>query len=116
MLRTTQLFIILAGLAGACGVGLAAYAAHLGGGNLQTASQMLLFHAPALLALAALSPSRFRSLGAWVMVLGLVLFCGDLVMRELAGTRLFPMAAPLGGSSLIFAWVLVAASGFAKAR
>ncbi len=116
MLRTTQLFIIIAGLAGASGVGLGAYAAHLGGGNLQTASQMLLFHAPALLSLAALSPSRLRFLGAWVMVLGLVLFCGDLVIRELAGMRLFPMAAPLGGSSLILAWVLVAASGFVKAR
>ena len=116
MTRTMQALIILAGLTGASGVGLGAIAAHLGGGNLQTASQMLLFHAPALLALAALSPSRLRQIAGGVMTLGLVLFCGDLVMRGLAGMRLFPMAAPLGGSSLILAWVLVAASGLVRTR
>ncbi len=32
---------------------------------------------------------------------------GDLSARALAGTRLFPMAAPLGGTLLIFGWALV---------
>ena len=102
----------LAGLAGASGVALAAYAAHAGGDNLRTASQMLLFHAPALLGLAALVPSAMRRLATAIMVLGLVLFCGDLVLRELAGTRLFPMAAHIGGTSLILSWLLVGLSAF----
>jgi uncharacterized membrane protein YgdD (TMEM256/DUF423 family) len=35
------------------------------------------------------------------------LFGGDLSARALAGTRLFPMAALLGGTLLIFGWALV---------
>jgi uncharacterized membrane protein YgdD (TMEM256/DUF423 family) len=38
---------------------------------------------------------------------GSLLFGGDLSARALAGTRLFPMAAPLGGTLLTFGWALV---------
>ncbi|MCB1418485.1 MAG: DUF423 domain-containing protein [Notoacmeibacter sp.] len=112
----SRIALFVAGLAGASGVAFAAYAAHAGGDNLKTASQMLLFHAPALLALSALASSALRKLSIGVMAVGLVLFCGDLVMREMSGSRLFPMAAPIGGSSLILAWVLIALSSLLQPR
>jgi uncharacterized membrane protein YgdD (TMEM256/DUF423 family) len=41
-------------------------------------------------------------------VLGGVLFASDVSMRAFAGHRLFPMAAPAGGTILIIAWLVLA--------
>ncbi|MFL5205862.1 MAG: DUF423 domain-containing protein, partial [Microvirga sp.] len=54
MSLASRILIVLASLSGLLGVGLSAAAAHITGGNLATAAQFLLFHAPALLALVAL--------------------------------------------------------------
>ncbi len=105
--------ILIAGLFGAAGVGLSAAAAHRGGGNLGTAAQMLLFHAPALLALGLAARGRLLAIAAAVLAVSVVLFAGDLVLRDTIGNRLFPMAAPLGGMGMIAGWLLVAAGAFA---
>ena len=114
--------IALAGLSGALGVGLSAAAAHIAGAtSLATAAQFLLFHAPALLALALLAgsgrahPAVARAAG-FALALGLALFSGDLSVRALLQQPLFPMAAPSGGMVLILGWVLVAVSAFWPAR
>ena len=110
-----QRFLILAaGLLGAAGVALLAAAAHAGGDNLRTAAPFLLAHAPALLALGLLDAGRLARLGGVLMLAGVALFCGDLVLRDLAGTRLFPMAAPTGGTTTILGWLVVAASALAR--
>lgn len=117
----TQLLIALAGLSGALGVGLSAAAAHITGGNLTTAAQFLLFHAPGLLALAALitigavQPTLAQVAG-YLLILGLALFCGDLSRRAFTGAALFPRAAPTGGILLMLGWVLVAASALLRIR
>jgi uncharacterized membrane protein YgdD (TMEM256/DUF423 family) len=113
----TRFLIALAGLSGALGVGLSAAAAHITGGNLATAAQFLLFHAPGLLALAALIATgtvqpTLAQVAGYVLVLGLVLFCGDLSRRAFAGVALFPRAAPTGGILLMLGWLLVALSSF----
>jgi uncharacterized membrane protein YgdD (TMEM256/DUF423 family) len=46
--------------------------------------------------------------GGAALVLGLLLFCGDLLMRHYAGERLFAMAAPAGGTLMILGWLAVA--------
>jgi uncharacterized membrane protein YgdD (TMEM256/DUF423 family) len=109
----------LAGLAGACGVGLAAIGAHVSQSPLlTTAADFLLIHAVATLALAALAVASPRR-GGWFLcaaalfLIGASLFCGDLSVRALAGGRLFPMAAPTGGSLLILGWVLTAVAAVA---
>jgi len=104
----------LAGLTGASGIILAATAAHgVPDPRLQTAANFMLLHAAATLAVCGLSfaaPQR----GVWFLgaaglfLCGSLLFGGDLAARALAGTRLFPMAAPLGGTLLIVGWVFVA--------
>lgn len=103
-------FLALAGLLGALGVAAAAAASHGGNTNLGIAANFLLFHAPALIGLSLVPRSRLVAIAGYALTVGLGLFCGDLAMRSLAGNALFPMAAPIGGGSLILGWLLVAAS------
>ncbi len=97
-------------------------AAHVtGGGNLQTAAYFLLFHAPALLAVAMLAQSGLARagiarLGGGALVLGLILFCGDLSVRALLSAAPIPMAAPTGGMILMAGWVAIAISALAGRR
>ncbi|MGO4573162.1 DUF423 domain-containing protein [Microvirga sp. 2TAF3] len=117
-----RILVVLAALSGLLGVALSAAAAHVtGGGSLQTAAQFLLFHAPALLALMALATNgavnaKLARLAGYVLVLGLILFCGDLSRRALSGLALAPMAAPTGGILLMIGWVLAGASGILHRR
>lgn len=105
--------LVLAGLAGLLGVAGSAAAAHTGGGeSLKTASTFLLFHAPLVLGLIALASRDGRQavvarIAAGTILFGLILFSGDLALRALAGTPLFPMAAPSGGIVLMAGWLLV---------
>ena len=121
MTLATRILIVLASLSGLLGVGLSAAAAHVTGGNLTTAAQFLLFHAPALLGLVALiavgavSP-MLGQIAGYVLVLGLVLFCGDLSRRAFAGVALFPRAAPTGGIVLMIGWLLVGISALLRVR
>ena len=103
-------FLALAGLLGAVGVATAAAASHGGNTNLGIVANFLLFHAPALIGLSLVPHTRLVTVAGYVLTVGLALFCGDLAMRSLAGNALFPMAAPIGGGTLILGWLLVAAS------
>jgi uncharacterized membrane protein YgdD (TMEM256/DUF423 family) len=110
-------FLILAGgLCGALGVALSAAAAHVGGGNVGTAASFLLMHAPAFLAVGLVGANTVLRLGAFALLAGVALFCGDLLMRHYAGARVFPMAAPAGGTLMILGWLVIAASGFVRGR
>ncbi|MCJ2110568.1 DUF423 domain-containing protein [Methylobacterium sp. E-025] len=114
--------VALACLAGGLGVAASAAAAHIpGADSLKTAAQFLLFHAPAILALAGLAAAGLTHaiatrIAAWALVLGLALFSGDLALRALAGQPLFPMAAPSGGILLMAGWTLGAIAAFIPAR
>ena len=107
--------LIAAGLCGALGVALSAVAAHRADmPNLGTAANMLLFHAPAFLALSVLTENWVRRAASFVLFAGLALFAGDLLTRAYFGTRLFPMAAPIGGVLLMSGWLGIAVSAFFK--
>ena len=118
----SQLFIVLAGIYGATGVAFAAIAAHAGAAStLGSGSQMLLFHAPVLLALglfartAGTSGWAFTASGVLIL-LGAGLFAADLALRHYRGHALFPMAAPTGGSLMIAGWVALAVAGLLLRR
>lgn len=106
--------LVLASLMGAAGVMLAAAAAHAApGAGLDSAAYLLLFHAVAVLGAAALArqgllwaPAALTAMAGFV--LGGALFASDVSMRAFAGHRLFPMAAPAGGTILIIAWLVLA--------
>ena len=112
------LLILFAGLFGAAGIAGAAMAAH--GGDVRlvaTAAAIALVHAPALLGLAALQPllGRWAQAAGLGMIVGTLLFSGDLAARVVLGDRLFANAAPIGGGLLIAAWLIVALSGAVRA-
>jgi uncharacterized membrane protein YgdD (TMEM256/DUF423 family) len=98
--------MIAGGLCGALGVALSAAAAHRADlPNLGTAANMLLFHAPAFLALSMATGNKVRSIASFTLLAGLALFVADLLARAYFGSRLFPMAAPTGGILLIAGWL-----------
>lgn len=115
-MNSYRILIALAGLMGACGVVLAAGAAHLtDASRLGPASSMLLFHATAVLGAVALTErgivhARIGIVAAFGFVIAALLFAGDLTVRQYAGHSLFPMAAPAGGTLLIASWIVLALS------
>lgn len=107
---TNHLLALLAGLLGAAGVVAAAAAAHGGfGENLQTASIFALIHGALVMALVRGEATRLSTCAAALALTGALLFCGDLSARAILKTGLFPMAAPVGGYLMIFAWLAASA-------
>lgn len=117
-----QVLIAIAALFGCAGIVLAAAAAHAKPGTgLDSASHMLLFHAPAVIAgcagiAAGLISRPVGVIAAIVLLIGVALFAGDLALRAYAGHRLFPMAAPTGGVVMIAGWALLALGAFVAMR
>lgn len=122
MTLADRILLALAALAGLLGVAASAAAAHVSGADsLKTAAQFLLFHAPAIIGLVALAATGTTHrpttrLAAAALVIGLALFSGDLALRALHGTPLFPMAAPGGGITLMAGWLLAAIAAFLPVR
>ncbi len=116
--KSRPLTLLAGGVLGAAGIALAAAASHGDDTrHLATASMMCLVHAPALIGLQACQHIfRTATLAAVVITLGTFLFAGDLVSRHFLGDRLFAMAAPIGGFTMIAGWLLVGAGAFMPAR
>lgn len=114
--------LVIAALYGACGTALLAAGRHAAGSLATTAGQMLLWHAPAIIAVAVARETGFlhRIAGALAiaaLIAGVGLFAADLAVRAFFGwPRLFPMAAPLGGMLTIGGWVTLAAAALVKQR
>ena len=115
-----RLLLALAALYGALGVAGSAASAHLGGPMLATASQFALFHAPAIIAAVVLArlelaPPRLALAAGWLMAGGVLLFSGAVSLASF-DIRPVPLAAPTGGTVLILAWLVLAASALASPR
>jgi len=112
-------WLLAAGLIGAAAVALGAYAAHGLAGHEQEladkASRFALLHALALLALSqgkmALS-WPLKAAGGF-FILGVLLFCGALILLALTALPVAGMA-PFGGSSLILGWCFLALAALRK--
>lgn len=124
-------FTVVAGLLGASAVALGAFHAH--GMEKQLAAMGLdattvahrmelcgtglryqLTHAVALLAVslvAGVRPSRLWKYAGRFMILGTLLFSGSLYAIVATGISKFGAVTPLGGLSLIIAWLIVATGG-----
>ncbi len=76
----------------------------------QTASNLHLFNAAGLLGLAALlarQASAPLKWGAWLVVLGTVVFCGSIYVNVISG-RSLPSVTPSGGMLMMAGWLLTA--------
>jgi uncharacterized membrane protein YgdD (TMEM256/DUF423 family) len=109
--------LVLAGVAalmGAAGVALAAAGVHANGGELaERGALFLLLHAAAALAIAAHArnaPASARALVAvgFVMEAGAISFSAELATHIFTGERIFPFAAPIGGTTMLLAWIALA--------
>jgi len=119
MTRLPLVLAALAALMGGAGVALAAAAVHRSGGVLaERGAVFLVLHAIAALGIAAharFAPSRAVLATGFVMEAGASLFAADLAWHAFAGARLFPFAAPIGGSAMILSWLALAAAFAAAA-
>lgn len=122
-----MMLVALAGLLGAAGVSLAAMAAHVEDSvALRAAAELAMVHAVAGIAVASFAGRQgvafplFWTIAGYGLVLGAGLFTAAVSGGVLADFRPLPMAAPVGGSLTIIAWlgVVVAAAleGFGKGR
>ncbi|GLQ54573.1 DUF423 domain-containing protein [Devosia nitrariae] len=105
-----------AGFLGAAGILAAAGSAHAGASQmLISAALVCLAHAPALLALALGNwRSWLLTLAAGLLAVGTLVFAADMGVREFAGGRILPQAAPIGGTLMIGGWLCVIAGGIAS--
>ncbi len=110
-----RVFLAIAGLSGALSVAADAVARHLLAGDparfelAATGARYGLIHAAALLAVAVLI-GRARGgfwihAGGWLIVAGLVLFCGSLDLVAAGAPKGLTVLAPWGGTSFILGWV-----------
>lgn len=101
-----------AGLFGLGGVALGAIAAHAvsdpaAAAVVERASLYQILHALALLLIAGL-PGRTAFLARLAFTLGILLFCGSIYLKYLAGLPWAGAYAPYGGSALMLGWLLTA--------
>lgn len=76
----------------------------------QIASNIHLFNAAALLGLAALLArleSQLLKWGAWLIVLGTLIFCGSIYLHVITG-HVVPSVTPTGGLLMMLGWLLAA--------
>ena len=122
MNRSPFVLAAVAALMGAAGGALAAAGVHANGGELALrGAEFLLLHACAALAIAAFSglpaaPARALVIVGFVMEAGATLFAAELAAHAFVGVRIFPFAAPIGGTTLILSWIALAAVFAATAR
>ena len=119
--RSVGLIAVIAGLFGAAGIALGAIAAHrVPDPGLVTSANYLVMHAAGALAVAfgASQQERLRLwlLGAALLLAGSGLFASDMASRAFLGGKLFPFAAPMGGSTMILGWLVIGVAGILSLR
>src|SRR5690242_20376372 len=77
-----------------------------------TALEYHRYHALGLLVVgltaARFSTSRWFAACGWLIGAGLILFCGNLYLRSIAGIHTFHAVTPFGGAAFILGWIAFA--------
>jgi uncharacterized membrane protein YgdD (TMEM256/DUF423 family) len=108
-------FLLAGALAGLVGVGFGAFGAHGLRGRLsaemlavfETGVRYQMYHALALMAVAALSDrlgGRLLWAAGWLFVAGIVLFSGSLYLLAVTGVTVLGAITPLGGVAFLAGW------------
>ncbi|HZZ62014.1 MAG TPA: DUF423 domain-containing protein, partial [Roseiarcus sp.] len=90
-----------------------------GGELAQRGALFLILHAVAAFGIAAharIKPAPALLAAGFVMEAGASLFAADLAYHAFAGARLFPFAAPIGGTTMLLSWLALAVIFAAAAR
>lgn len=122
-MTATRIHLVLAALMGFAGVALLAAAAHIARdpGHVQTAGQMLLFHASVVIGATAARQGGYlhdalARVALSAIVLGAAVFAADLSRRGFAGEALFRRAAPIGGWLMLGGWLGLAVAALGGKR
>ncbi len=123
-----RLWLLLGAGNGAVAVALGAHGAHglevppEQASIYETAVRYQMWHALALLAVAALAAaapgrgSRLLALSGGLFAVGILVFCATLYAIGLFGAAPLPLAALVGGGMLIGGWLALAAFALARGR
>ncbi len=114
---TIWIWILAAAINGLLAVAAGAAASHLFAADahrialMSTGAQYAMYHALALVALAALAAreagrvDRFLAAAGWFFLAGTVLFSGSLYLLALAGALVFAQVTPIGGIAFMLGWI-----------
>uniref|UniRef100_A0A0M3HS14 Conserved plasma membrane protein n=1 Tax=Ascaris lumbricoides TaxID=6252 RepID=A0A0M3HS14_ASCLU len=110
-LTKSPVIIRIAGLSGAAAVSLGAYGAHglrnkvTDEKRLRSYDQGSRYHLLHSLALLNAPLARYPILTASLFLAGMTIFCGNCYYYGLTGDRTFVRSTPVGGSTIIVAWL-----------
>jgi len=114
-MKISSIRLRIAAFSGFLGVALGAFGAHAlkeqlaTGGHLETWKTAVLYHlvhGVVLLVMAFNAPTRFHS-AYWVVLSGMVVFCGSLYLLALLGMSWIGAITPIGGVALLTGWALI---------
>ena len=114
-----RLFFALGALIGALGVAAGAFGAHALEARLapdrlelfELAARYQMIHALALLTAAWAAqrwPSGMTNAAGWMLLGGVLIFCGTIYALAFGAPRILGAVTPIGGLSLIIGWLLLA--------
>jgi uncharacterized membrane protein YgdD (TMEM256/DUF423 family) len=113
-------FLFLGAISALIGVGMGAFGTHGLKAILtpemlmvyQTGVSYQMWHALGLICIALMRQqvpeSTLLSLAGWLMFIGILLFSGSLYLLALLNLKWLGMITPIGGSTFLMAWLLIA--------
>ena len=109
-------FLLAGAILGFLGVALGAFGAHGLRSRLspdmlavfETGVRYQMYHAFALLIVAAVGHARLLNIAGWSFVAGTVIFSGSLYTLALTGTTAFGAITPIGGLAFLIGWACLA--------
>jgi uncharacterized membrane protein YgdD (TMEM256/DUF423 family) len=124
---TVRIWLLAAAINGLLAVAAGAATSHLFAGDphrlalMSTGAQYAMYHALALLAVAALAERAvggtvFLAASAWLFIAGTVLFSGSLYLLALTEIRALAWATPWGGTAFMLGWIALAIFAVRRAR
>jgi uncharacterized membrane protein YgdD (TMEM256/DUF423 family) len=124
---TIWIWLLAAAINGLLAVAAGAAASHLFAGDphrlalMSTGAQYAMYHALALLALAALADRMkdgavFLTAAAWLFITGTVLFSCSLYLLALTGIHALVWVTPFGGIAFMLGWLSLALYAWQRAR
>ena len=106
--------LLLATIAGAVGSHALTFTDAQALRSFETAVHFQFFHGLGIIAIALVGLAgrggQLRALAAWLMIAGMVLFCGSIYARALGMSPGIVAAAPYGGIAFMVGWLAFAAS------
>ncbi len=114
LLSFAGLSLLVATIAGAVGSHALSFADAEAQRSFETAVQFQFFHGLGVVAVTLVGlegrAGRLRTIAAWLMLAGTVLFCGSIYVRALGGPGGIVAVAPYGGVAFMVSWLAFAAS------